>query len=170
MLCNKIKKDLYTSKLGETEWHYLRFVSRSTRKVIEEVIASLIAFLSSERERKEIALHKAHTDDAWEDAYSLAGRGNAYHWSKTKVFRRGLSFVLMDSFLCRRRISHPLLKPILEDPKMELKIFLLPLHLGLLAAFHQNAEVNILTIRFPTIYIFLGLTIPSLGLHDWWSL
>lgn len=50
---------------------------------------------------------------------------------------------------------------------MELKIFLLPLHLGLLAAFHQNAEVNILTIRFPTIYIFLGLTILSLGwFHD----
>lgn len=35
---------------------------------------------------------------------------------------------------------------------MELKTFLLPLHLGLLTAFHQNAEVNILTISFPTVY------------------
>ncbi|TMS08436.1 Histone-lysine N-methyltransferase SETD1B-A [Larimichthys crocea] len=31
--------------------------------------------------------------------------------------------------------------PLLEDPKMELKIFLLPLRLGLLTAFHQSAEV-----------------------------
>lgn len=37
---------------------------------------------------------------------------------------------------------------------MELKTFLLPLHLGLLTAFHQNAEVNILTISFPTVYFF----------------
>lgn len=49
---------------------------------------------------------------------------------------------------------------------MELKIILLPLHLGLLAAFHQNAEVNILTERFPTIYLLLGLTITSLGFRD----
>lgn len=51
---------------------------------------------------------------------------------------------------------------------MELKTFLLPLHLGLLTAFHQNAEVNILTISFPTVYVFFfpGLTILSLGLDD----
>lgn len=48
---------------------------------------------------------------------------------------------------------------------MELKTFLLPLHIGLLTAFHQNAEVNILTLRFPTILFFLALTIPSLGLY-----
>lgn len=142
-------------------------MSRSIRSVIEEVIAYLSAFLSSERERRllcikptQMMLEKMHI--RW-----LAGRGNAYHWSKTKVFTRGLSFVLMDSFLCRRRISHPLLKPKLEDPKMELKIFLLPLHLGLLAAFHQNAEVNILTTRFPTIYYFSRFDFPVFQGVSW---
>ena len=47
-------------------------------------------------------------------------------------------------------LSHPLFMPILEDPKMELKTFLLPLRLGLFTAFHQSAEVNIFTLRvFP---------------------
>lgn len=40
--------------------------------------------------------------------------------------------------------------PLLEDPKMELKTFLLPLRLGLFTAFHQSAEVNIFTMTvFP---------------------
>lgn len=39
--------------VGEAEEHYLRFVSRSIRNVvIEEVIAHLGAFLSSEREKR----------------------------------------------------------------------------------------------------------------------
>ena len=47
-------------------------------------------------------------------------------------------------------LSHPLFMPLLEDPKMELKTFLLPLRLGLFTAFHQSAEVNIFTLRvFP---------------------
>lgn len=65
----------------------------------------------------------------------------------TKVFTGALSFVVMDSFLSQETLSHPLLVPILEDPKMELKTFLLPLRLGLLTAFHQN-EVIICSCAF----------------------
>lgn len=83
-----------------------------------------------------------------EDAYSLAERQSLT--TDHKVFKRALSFLLMDSFLFRRRFPNPLLMPLLEDPKMELKTVLLPLRLGLLTAFHQSAEVNIFTIRvFP---------------------
>lgn len=60
MLCNKIKNALSTSKLGETEWHYLRFVSRSIRNVREEVIAYLTAFLSSEREKGDCSAWSPH--------------------------------------------------------------------------------------------------------------
>lgn len=60
---------------------------------------------------------------------------------KYKSFHKSFSFVLMDSFLSQETLSHPLLVPILEDPKMELKTFLLPLRLGLLTAFHQINKV-----------------------------
>lgn len=61
----------------------------------------------------------------------------------------------MDSFLSQETLSHPLLVPILEDPKMELKTFLLPLRLGLLTAFHQSAEVNIRS--FASIRFLFGV-------------
>lgn len=76
-----------------------------------------------------------------EDAYSLAERQKLPLIKKS--FQKSLSVVLMDSFLFRRRSPNPLLMPIIEDPKMELKTFLLPLRLGLLTAFHPSAEVNI---------------------------
>lgn len=67
-----------------------------------------------------------------------------------KVFKRALSFRANGFLPFQEKLSHPLLMPLLEDPKMELKAFLLPLRLGLLTAFHQSAEVNIFTIRvFP---------------------
>lgn len=79
-----------------------------------------------------------------EDAYSLA---EAMPTTDQKSFQKSsLSVELMDSFLFRETLSHPLLMPLIEDPKMELKTFLLPLRLGLLTAFHQSAEVNIFTI------------------------
>lgn len=91
-----------------------------------------------------------------------AEKGIACHRSKrkkktkkTKVFTRALSVVLMDSFLSQETLSHPLLVPILEDPKMELKTFLLPMRLGLLTAFHQSAEVNIRS--FASIRFLFGV-------------
>lgn len=65
-------------------------------------------------------------------------RGYAYTHQKS-VKRALLSVVVMDSFLFRQ----DLVMPILEGPKMELQTFVLSLCLGLLAAFHQRAEVNI---------------------------
>lgn len=69
-----------------------------------------------------------------------------------KVFKRALSFVLMDSFPSRGRFPTPILMPLLEDPKMELKT-ILPLRLGLLTTFHQSAEVNIFNIEF-SLHLF----------------
>lgn len=78
-----------------------------------------------------------------------------------KVFTRALSFVLMESFLSQETLSHPLLVPILEDPKMELKTFLLPLRLGLLTAFHQNNEVI-----FLSYFLLFLFTVDKLFLTD----
>lgn len=84
-----------------------------------------------------------------EDAYSLAQRQCL---PLIKKFSKELSIFRANGFLpFQETLSHPLLMPLLEDPKMELKKILLPLRLGLLTAFHQSAEVNIFTIRvFPT--------------------
>lgn len=70
---------------------------------------------------------------------------------KKKSFQKSFSVCRANGFLpFQETLSHPLLKPLLEDPKMELKTFLLPLRLGLLTAFHQSAEVNIFTMKvFP---------------------
>lgn len=83
-----------------------------------------------------------------EDAYSLAERQCL---PLIKKFSKELSIFRANGFLSlQETLSHPLLMPLLEDPKMELKTFLLPLRLGLLTAFHQSTEVNIFTIRvFP---------------------
>lgn len=81
-------------------------------------------------------------------------RGNAYHWSK--VFKR--TICRANGFLPFQEMhSHLLLLPLLDDPKMELKTFLLPLRLGLLNAFHQSAEVNIFTRVFS----------PSVSCKSW---
>lgn len=81
---------------------------------------------------------------------------------KYKSFHKSSFFVLMDSFLSQETLSHPLLVPILEDPKMELKTFLLPLRLGLLTAFHQSNEV---IFRSCASFFFL-CTIDRLFLND----
>lgn len=80
-----------------------------------------------------------------EDAYSLPQR-EGYYWSGEKNFKKGLSVVLMGFLPLQETLSHPLIMPLLEDPKMEQKI-LLSLRLGL---FQQSAEVNIFTMTvFP---------------------
>lgn len=82
-----------------------------------------------------------------EDAYSLAER-QCLALIKKKKFSKELSIFRANGFLSlQETLSHPLLMPLLEDPKMELKTFLLPLRLGLLTAFHQSTEVNIFTLR-----------------------
>lgn len=95
-----------------------------------------------------------------------AEKGIACHRStrrkKYKSFHKSSFFVLMDSFLSQETLSHPLLVPILEDPKMELKTFLLPLRLGLLTAFHQSNEV---IFRSCASFRFL-CTIDRLFLND----
>lgn len=64
---------------------------------------------------------------------------------KKKKFSKELSFRANGFLPFQETHSHPLLMPLLEDPKMELKTFLLPLRLGLL-----TAEVNIFTLKvFP---------------------
>lgn len=146
------------NKNGQIKWNSSKsitfqnitcgFICSSVGNVeIEEVKAYLTAnpvFKERERERDGFA----YCPHRWCLKMHIRWlKGNAYHRSKTKVFKRAQSFVLMDSFLFQETLSHPLLMPLLEDPKMELKTFLLPLRLGLLTAFHQSAEVNIFTIR-----------------------
>lgn len=64
---------------------------------------------------------------------------------KKKVIKRALSFRANGFLPFQETHPHPLLMPLLEDPKMELKTFLLPLRLGLL-----TTEVNIFSLKvFP---------------------
>lgn len=109
-----------------------------------------------ERERERDGLHIAHSDDASKCMFACRGQKKALpatdqQEKNTKVFTRALSFVLMDSFLSQETLSHPLLVPILEDPKMELKTFLLPLRLGLLTAFQQSNEVIFFVVVLPSV-------------------
>lgn len=100
------------------------------------------AILSSGREKRWFCI--LPTQMMLEDAYSLAERGKAITDQK-KVIKRALSFRANGFLPFQETHSHPLLMPLLEDPKMELKTFLLPLRLGLL-----TAEVNIFSLKvFP---------------------
>lgn len=63
-----------------------------------------------------------------------------FAYTHQKAVKRALlSVLVMDSFFYRRG----LVMPLLEGPTMELQTFVLSLCLGLLAASHQSAEVNI---------------------------
>lgn len=111
----------------------------------------MTAILSSrgEREREEMVCILP-TQMMLEDAYSLAERQCLALIKKKKSFQKSSIFRANGFLPFQETLSHPLLMPLLEDPKMELKTFLLPLRLGLLTAFHQSAEVNIFTMRvFP---------------------
>lgn len=103
-----------------------------------------------------------------QDAYSQAVRQSQPHWSKKKKEKKGFqksSTTRANGFLpFQETLSHPLLMTVIEDPKMELKTFLLPLRLGLLTAF-QSAEVNIFTMRaLPPLVSFHYR--PSFFLND----
>lgn len=82
---------------------------------------------------------------------------------RKKVLKRALSSPANGFLPFQEAHSHPLLMPLLEDPKMELKTFLLPLRLGLLTAFHQSAaEVNIFTLKvFPPSLFLLGCVLKN---------
>lgn len=100
--------------------------------------------LQGERERED-SLHIAHTDDAWRCIF--AGWEAIPATDQKKSFQKR-SICRANGFLpLQETLSHPLLMPILEDPKMELKTTLMSLRLGLLTAFQQCAEVNIFNRR-----------------------
>lgn len=86
-----------------------------------------------------------------EDACSLAERQCQTLIKKMFFRKKEISIFRANGFLpFQETLPHPLLMTLLEDPKMELKTFLLSLRLGLLTAFHQSADVNIFTMTvFP---------------------
>lgn len=133
--------------------HFLGFMCCSSVRnaEIKEVIAYFTAMLSSRRERERgWFAYCPHRHDAWRCIFAGSQAIPTHQKSSQK---RALLFFCANGFLpFQEMLCHSLLMPLLEDPKMELKTFLLPLRLGLLTAFHQSAEVNIFTIKvFPFV-------------------
>lgn len=95
-----------------------------------------------------------------EDAFSLAVRwgmlaSDERKEKKKKDFlKRGLTVVLMEFLPFQETHSHPLLKPLLKDPKMGLKTSLLSLRFRPVNCIHQSVEVNIFTMKKLSLHRF----------------